>query len=497
MENVFCSLYAQSSVDPAEEKRALQELLMHLGQETAQQQIERHSSSLRLDGLICQALEAASEHADLSADELELLCRKMAGESGRKLPPNRFELIHLGERFLHRSCNSGLNTLIYGGLKGIAEYGMILSGGGTPDAEITAYLKKVLAYLLVPGLGTPEMTALARDCGRMCLHTFRQISELNRQKYGIPRPVRVRTSPVPGKAVLVMGQDFRVLAELLKLAKERDVRIYTHGELLAAHTYPEFQADWQLTGHYGSTWQNHREELAAFPGAVLLTSGCFRPDLTDLRDRCFSCGTVWTSGIPHLKTEELSAVLDKAESLDGFSANFPEEAVSAGFGHEVLECSMQGMISMFERGAVRHICVIGGCDRAENRNNYFAEMSRILPEDTLILTFGCNKMQFHRTVTGRLGEFPRLLDMGQCCDVYSIIHFFRTMADILNVSVRDLPVSVFIGWNQERSIPAILALVSGGFEEIFVGEGVPEDILGGLQNLGNIRVVTTPEKDMK
>jgi hypothetical protein len=134
MENVFCSLYAQSSVDPDKEKRALQELLMHLGQEAAQQQIERHSSSLRLDGLICQALEAASEHADLSADELERLCRKMAGESGRKLPPNRFELVHLGERFLHRCSNSGLNTLIYGGLKGIAEYGMILSGGSMPDA---------------------------------------------------------------------------------------------------------------------------------------------------------------------------------------------------------------------------------------------------------------------------------------------------------------------------------------------------------------------------
>ena len=497
MENVFCSLYTQNSVDPAAEKRALQELLMHLGQETAQQQIERHSSSVRLDGLICKALEAASEHTDFSADELEHFCREMAGETGRKLPLNRFELIHLGERFLHRSENCGLRSLIYGGLKGIAEYGMILSGKDVPEPEITGYLKNILAYLLVPGLGIPEMTELVQDCGRMCLKTFHLLSEKYRQLYGIPRPVRVRISPVPGKAVLVMGQDYRMLDELLKLAKERNIRIYTHGELITAHTYPHFQEYWQLAGHYGSTWLKHRAELADFPGAVLLTSGCFRPELDGIRERTFSCGTVWSAGIPHLRSEELFQVLDKAEELDGFALNVPEEFVSAGYGHEILENSLPGIISMIERGALRHICVIGGCDRVENDDRYFAELVQQMPQETLILSFGCCKMLFHREIRGLLGEFPRMLDLGQCSDVYSIIHFFHAMAGALNTDVRNLPVSLFVGWNQERAIPAILALAAGGFDKIFIGSGVPSDILDGLQELGRIRVVTTPENDMK
>ncbi len=497
MENVFCSLYTQSSMEPAAEKAALQELLLHLGQEAAQQQIERHSSSHRLDGMICRALEAASEHSDFSADDLERFCREMADETGRKLPQNRFELVHLGERFRRRNCNcAGMYPLIYGGLKGIAEYGMRLSGSSTPAPEITDYLKKILAYLLVPGLDTPELTALAQDCGRMCYHTFQQLSRKNRLDYGIPRPVRIRTSPVPGKAVLVAGQDFQVLADLLELARERDVRIYTCGELLSAHTYPGFQQYWQLAGHYGTTWKNHRKEFEDFPGTILLTSGCFRPDLRGLEDRCFSCGAVWTPGITHLKREELETVLENADKLPGFDRNFPEEAVSAGFGYEVLESSLPGIISMMERGALRHISIVGGCDRSENDGRYFPELIKQFPSDALILTFGCGKAHFHRDTAGRIGEFPRLLDMGQCSDVYGVIHFFRTMADRLGLEIGSLPVSVFISWNAERAIPAILTLAVSGFEEMFVGEGIPADILESLQNIAVIRTVSTPEKDL-
>ena len=497
MENVFCSLYAQSSMDPGEEKLALQELLLHLGQEAAQQQIERNCSSLHLDKMICQALEAASAHTDFSADKLEQFCREMAQTTGRKLPLNRFELVHLGERFRRRDgSNSAMTSLIYGGLKGIAEYGMLLSHRGMPDTEITEFLKKVLAYLLVPGLGEPEMKELALDCGRMCYHTFRLLSEENRQRYGIPRPGRIRTTPVRGKAVLVMGQDFDVLSELLELARERDIRIYTYGELIAAHTYPGFQGYWQLAGHYGSTWQKHREELAAFPGVILVTSGCFRPQLEGLEDRAFSCGAVWTPGIPHLKKSELETVLEKAESLAGFSQNIPEESVSAGFGHEVLESSMPGIISMIERGAIQHIFVVGGCDRTKNEGRYFPELVQQIPQNSLIFTFGCGKVHFHRRENGLIGEFPRLLDVGQCCDIYSIIHFFRSMADAMGKEPGSLPVSFFISWNDERSIPVILTLIASGFDELFIGEGCPADILESLQKLADVHPVSSPEKDL-
>ena len=497
MEREYYNLYTQTNVDPEKERRALQELLIHLGQEAAQQQIERNCSSGHLDRLIRKSLEGAALHMDLPVEKLEKQCHEIAAAIGRRLPSNRFELVDLGERFRPHSCCAGMQKLLYGGLKGIAEFCSILSPEPACFPELTEYLRSTLAYLQLPGLPEREWMELVAECCRMCRYTQQLLETELRKRYGVPEPVRVRISPLAGKGILVLGMDLQVLAKLLELSNGQNIRIYTGGELLAAHAYPFFQQYPQLAGNYGSSGtKKQHKELLQFPGPVLVTSACFKNDFSEIADHCFSGGSVWSRGLTHLQDNELQTLIDKANEMPGFDFDESERFVMTGFGREALEKRVPEISSLLIEKKLKRICIVGGCDHENNESGYSPELVQLLPPDVLILTFGCGKYHFHRKSLGGIGSLPRLLDAGQCFDICGIMSFLRMLAASLEVQEEELPVTFFCNWNEQRTIPVLLTLLTGSFKEIFVHGSIPEDILESLQKFRNIRLTSSPQKDL-
>ncbi|OLP90753.1 Hydroxylamine reductase [Symbiodinium microadriaticum] len=55
---------------------------------------------------------------------------------------------------------------------------------------------------------------------------------------GTPEPTQVKQEPPKGPAILVSGHDLSILGKLLEQCKGRGVNVYTHGEMLPAHSYP-------------------------------------------------------------------------------------------------------------------------------------------------------------------------------------------------------------------------------------------------------------------
>ena len=91
----------------------------------------------------------------------------------------------------------------------------------------------------------------------------------------------------------------------------------------------------------------------------------------------------------------------------------------------------------------------------------------------MILTLACGKYRFNKMDFGEVAGLPRLLDIGQCNDVYSAIRIATTLADAFNTDVNGLPLSLIISWYEQKAVADLLALLSLGIRNIYLGPELP------------------------
>lgn len=179
-------------------------------------------------------------------------------------------------------------------MKGLAAYAAHAAALGKSDPAVTAYIYEAFAYIAQPKdkQTVGELLALALKCGGTNIRAMQLLYEGHESAFGSPSPVRVRTSPVAGKCLLVSGHDLHDLEEVLKLTEGKGVNVFTHGEMLPAHAYPGLNKYKHLVGNYGGAWQLQKLEFANFPGPILLTSNCLVEPRPSYRDRIFTTNAV-------------------------------------------------------------------------------------------------------------------------------------------------------------------------------------------------------------
>ena len=146
-----------------------------------------------------------------------------------------------------------------------------------------------------------------------------------------------------GPFIIVSGHDLHDLELLLKQTDGRGVNIYTHGEMLPAHAYPELKKFSHLKGHFGTAWQNQQKELAGVPAPILFTTNCIMPVKESYADRVFTTGVVQYPGMKHVERRDFSAVIDKALELGGYAeatlipGSNGGSSMTTGFGSEAIQ----------------------------------------------------------------------------------------------------------------------------------------------------------------
>ena len=120
--------------------------------------------------------------------------------------------------------------------------------------------------------------------------------------------------------------------------------------------------------------------------------------------------------------------------------------------------------------------------------------------DTIILTLACGKYRFNDLNLGKIGELPRLMDMGQCNDAYGAIRVAAALADAFGCSVNELPLSFILSWYEQKAVCILLTLLHLGIKNIRLGPSLPAflspNILSFLVENYGIAPITTPEGDM-
>ena len=363
-------------------------------------------------------------------------------------------------------------TTLYG-LKGVGAYESHARTLGHTDLAIYSFLFKALVALSDTSLELADWVALAMECGTVNLRAMEILDEANTGTYGQPVPTKVPLGHKAGKAILVSGHDLADMDAILKATDGTGVTVYTHGEMLPTHAYPELKKHPQFYGHFGTAWQNQHKEFADFPGAVLMTTNCLMPPKDSYKERVFTSGPVHFPGLPHIERTDFSAVVAKALSMDGFAEDTENGEVMVGFGHNTVLSVAPTVIEAVKSGAIKHFFLVGGCDGAKPGRNYYTEFVEQTPADTIVLTLACGKFRFFDMQLGEIGGLPRLMDVGQCNDAYSAIKIALALADAFEVGVNELPLSIILSWYEQKAVAVLLTLLSLGITDMRLGPTLP------------------------
>jgi hydroxylamine reductase len=365
-----------------------------------------------------------------------------------------------------------LEELILYGVKGMAAYADHALILGRSDDEVNAFFHESLDFLTRDNT-VEELTAMALKVGEVNLRVMELLDEANTGTYGHPEPTPVRTTPIKGKAILVSGHDLKDLEILLQQSEGKGINIYTHGEMLPSHGYPELKKYEHLVGNYGGAWQDQQKEFEAFPGAVLMTTNCIQKPRDSYKGRIFTAGLVSWPGITHIADGDFSPVIEAAIQADGFSEDGEDKTITVGFGHNAVLGVADTVIDAVKKGAIKHFFLVGGCDGDKPGRNYYTEFVEKTPSDTVILTLACGKFRFNHLDLGTIGGLPRLLDVGQCNDAYSAIKIAVALAEAIETDVNSLPLSFILSWYEQKAVCILLTLLHLGIKNIKLGPCLP------------------------
>ena len=393
-----------------------------------------------------------------------------------------------------------LQSILLYGVRGMAAYADHAQMLGQEDEAVYGFIQEALVGVQRKDIGLDEALALALKCGEVNLRTMELLDAGHTGHYGHPVPTTVPLGAKQGKAILISGHDLMDLEALLQQTEGKGINVYTHGEMLPTHGYPELKKYAHFYGHYGTAWQNQKREFAAFPGAILMTTNCIQKPADSYQDNLFTCGMVGWPDVRHIADRDFTPVIEGALDLPGFPEDTDKGTVMVGFARNAVLGIADQVIAAVKNKQIRHFFLVGGCDGAKPGRDYYTEFVEKVPADCVVLTLACGKFRFFDKDLGDIGGIPRLLDVGQCNDAYSAIRIAMGLADAFGCGVNDLPLSMVLSWYEQKAVVILLTLLHLGITGIRLGPTLPAfitpNVLDVLVKNYDLKPITTADEDL-
>lgn len=409
------------------------------------------------------------------------------------------------DKTLDPDIRSLRQTILYG-LKGISAY-------GHQARELSYYSDNVDNFYIIAleaitdnSLTVEELIRLTLKTGDMAIEIMKKLDEANTTIYGNPSPHTVNVHIKKGPFIIVSGHDLKDLEMLLKQTGGLGINIYTHGEMLPSHGYEGLKKYKHLVGNFGGAWQDQQKQFDNLPGCILMTTNCLMRPRDTYKDRIYSTNVVGWDGIKYIEKKpdgekDFSEIIKQSLELGGFTEDQEVKEILVGFGHEAALSHAGELVEAVKSKQIRHFFLIGGCDGARPGRSYFTDFATMVPDDCMILTLACGKYRFNKLDFGTVAGLPRLLDIGQCNDVYSAILIANALSDAFGTDVNGLPLSLIVSWYEQKAVADLLALLSLGIKNIYLGPTLPAflspNVLQYLVDTFQLRLISNPEDDIK
>ncbi|MUL00668.1 hydroxylamine reductase [Aliivibrio fischeri] len=396
----------------------------------------------------------------------------------------------------------GLRLLCLYGLKGAAAYMEHARVLGQTDKDVFAEYHQIMAWLGTDPTDLGELLDCSMKIGLMNYRIMEMLDTGETDTFGHPEPSQVNVKTIEGKCILVSGHDLHDLEKILQQTEGKGINVYTNGEMLPAHSYPELKKYPHLVGNYGSAWQNQQKEFANFPGAIVMTSNCLlNPNVGQYADRLFTRSIVGWPGVAHIEGDDFTVVIDCALAQEGFKHNEIEQMITVGFGRNALMAAAPAVVEQVKEGNISHFFLVGGCDGDKSERSYYTDFTAQAPEDSVILTLACGKYRFNKNQFGDINGIPRLLDVGQCNDAYSAIQLALALAKEFDCDINELPLTLVLSWFEQKAIVILLTLFALGVKGIYTGPTAPafltDNLLAIIQEKFDMRSIGNVEDDLK
>ena len=475
-----------------------------------------HLVNEEMNQLVLEGLFTTVTNVNFNDETLKILIYKIENAK-KKLVPNCFTCSGSCGRNDNFDMNTlwttdedvrSLKSLILFGIRGMAAYAYHASVLGYTDETISKFFYKALFAVGMKDWGMDELLPIVLEVGEVNLRCMELLDQANTTTYGTPVPTTVPLTIEKGPFIIITGHDLKDLQLLLEQTKDKGINIYTHGEMLPAHAYPEFKKYSHLKGNFGTAWQNQQKEFDNIPGAILYTTNCLMPVKPSYADRVFTTEVVSYPEIVHIGEEkDFTPVIEKALALGGYTKDQHMTGinggiqVTTGFSHGTVLSVADQVIEAVKNGDIKHFFLVGGCDGARVGRNYYTEFVKQSPADSIILTLACGKYRFNDLDLGTIGGLPRIMDMGQCNDAYSAIKVAIALAEAFECDVNELPLSMVLSWYEQKAVCILLTLLYLGIKNIHIGPTLPAfispNVLNFLVENYGLSPIGTPEEDIK
>ena len=469
-----------------------------------------------MNQLVLEGLFTTITNVNFNDETLKLLIDKIE-DTKKKLVPNCFTCSDSCGRNNNFDMNTlwttdedirSLKSLILFGIRGMAAYAYHASVLGYTDETISKFFYKALFAIGMKDWGMDKLLPIVLEVGKVNLRCMELLDQANTTTYGTPVPTTVPLTIEKGPFIIITGHDLKDLQLLLEQTKDKGINIYTHGEMLPAHAYPELRKYSHLKGNFGTAWQNQQKEFDNIPGAILYTTNCLMPVKPSYADRVFTTEVVSYPEIVHIGEEkDFTPVIEKALALGGYTKDQHMTGinggiqVTTGFSHGTVLSVADQVIEAVKNGDIKHFFLVGGCDGARVGRNYYTEFVKQSPADSIILTLACGKYRFNDLDLGTIGGLPRIMDMGQCNDAYSAIKVAIALAEAFECDVNELPLSMVLSWYEQKAVCILLTLLYLGIKNIHIGPTLPAfispNVLNFLVENYGLSPIGTPEEDIK
>ena len=469
-----------------------------------------------MNQLVLEGLFTTITNVNFNDETLKLLIDKIE-DTKKKLVPNCFTCSDSCGRNNNFDMSTlwttdedirSLKSLILFGIRGMAAYAYHASVLGYTDETISKFFYKALFAIGMKDWGMDKLLPIVLEVGKVNLRCMELLDQANTTTYGTPVPTTVPLTIEKGPFIIITGHDLKDLQLLLEQTKDKGINIYTHGEMLPAHAYPELKKYSHLKGNFGTAWQNQQKEFDNIPGAILYTTNCLMPVKPSYADRVFTTEVVSYPEIVHIGEEkDFTPVIEKALALGGYTKDQHMTGinggiqVTTGFSHGTVLSVADQVIEAVKNGDIKHFFLVGGCDGARVGRNYYTEFVKQSPADSIILTLACGKYRFNDLDLGTIGGLPRIMDMGQCNDAYSAIKVAIALAEAFECDVNELPLSMVLSWYEQKAVCILLTLLYLGIKNIHIGPTLPAfispNVLNFLVENYGLSPISTPEEDIK
>jgi hydroxylamine reductase len=305
------------------------------------------------------------------------------------------------------------------------------------------------------------------------------------KEYGEPTDATVSYSTRPNKAILVAGTNIQELKNVLDFTKDKNIDVYTHGEMIASYTYPKFREYNHLRGQFGKGIENCLLDFATFPGSILIAKHSLENIEYLYRGRLFTTDNFVPQGVVKIEHNDYSGLVDSALKSKGFKTGKERESVKIGFSKEEFNEKFDNLINNIKN--YNQIIIIGTEIHTVEQREYFDNLIKHLPKNVAIISLS------------KIYKGENIINISAIPEFYAVYKIFDNIKDVcINSKIK---ITTFLSKCDKHTISNIITLKQLGMENIYLSKCTPimlnPTLTNTLKNLFNIKPTTTPSKDIE